>query len=80
MEGSGERMSQTLKVVKIGNSQGVRIPKTILNQIGIGDSLGQELEVIVKNHELLLRVSKPSKPTLNDIFRGFDLDGYREEN
>lgn len=80
MEGSGEMMSQTLKVVKIGNSQGIRIPKTVLNQIGIGDSLGQELEVIVKNNDLLLRVSKPSKPTLDDIFEGFGLDGYRKEN
>lgn len=70
--------SQTLKVVKMGNSQGVRIPKTILKQIGIGDSLGQELEVTVKNNQLLLRVSKPSKPTLDDIFKGFDLEGYRK--
>ena len=39
------------KIVKIGNSQGIRIPKVILEQSGLQD----EVELEVKNNQLIIR-------------------------
>ena len=32
------------KVIKIGNSRGIRLPKAILRQIGVGDEMNLEVE------------------------------------
>ena len=32
------------KVIKIGNSRGIRLPKVVLNQVGINDELDLEVE------------------------------------
>ncbi len=42
------------KIVAIGNSRGVRLPKAIIQQCELGD----EVELIVKKGELLLRAAK----------------------
>lgn len=39
------------KVIKIGNSKGVRIPRTLLEQVGLID----EVEMIVDDDQLVLR-------------------------
>ncbi len=41
----------TARVVKIGNSQGIRIPKPLLRQLGIED----EVELRVENGQLCIR-------------------------
>ena len=43
------------RVIKIGNSQGLRIPKPILEQTGIKDDVGIELE---KNQIIIRPVQK----------------------
>ena len=44
------------RVVKIGNSQGIRIPKPLLEQTGIMD----DVELEVKNNQIIIRpVSNP---------------------
>lgn len=44
------------KVVKIGNSRGIRIPRTMLEQAGLVD----DVELIVKDNELIIHsVRKP---------------------
>ena len=44
------------KLIRIGNSKGIRIPKTIIEQSELTD----EVELIVRDHEILLRsVSGP---------------------
>lgn len=51
-------MGSTVKarIVKMGNSRGVRIPKTILEQLG----LGEEVELSVRDDHLVIRPgSKP---------------------
>ena len=45
-----------LKVVSIGNSRGVRIPKPLLEQAGIGT----EVEVEAEGNTLVLRSTKPN--------------------
>ena len=39
------------RIVKIGNSQGIRIPKLLLNQI----ELGEEVELEVQEGQLVIR-------------------------
>lgn len=44
-------MNPITKVVRIGNSQGIRIPKTLLEQA----NLGEEVELIVQENQLIVR-------------------------
>jgi len=39
------------RIVKIGNSQGIRIPKILLEQLG----LGEEVELAVQQDQLVVR-------------------------
>ena len=39
------------RIVKIGNSNGIRIPKLVLDQLG----LGEEVELVVEEHQLAIR-------------------------
>ena len=39
------------RVIKIGNSQGIRIPKTLLEQL----NLGEEVELEVQENQLVVR-------------------------
>ncbi len=41
-----------VKIIPIGNSKGIRIPKTILDQIGM--SRGKSVELIVKGQSLII--------------------------
>jgi len=38
------------KLVKIGNSRGVRLPKTVIAQAGLGD----QIEIAVRKNEVIL--------------------------
>jgi antitoxin MazE len=44
-------MPTRTKIVKIGNSQGVRIPKALIEQA----NLGEEVELLVEGDQLVLR-------------------------
>ena len=44
------------RVIKIGNSQGIRIPKTLLEQTGILDDVELEVE---KNQIIIRPISNP---------------------
>jgi antitoxin MazE len=46
------------RVVKIGNSQGIRIPKTLLDQTGILDDVELEVE---KNQIVIRPLSNPRR-------------------
>ena len=41
------------RIVRIGNSQGIRIPKLLIEQAG----LSGEVEVIVRNNSLVIRAA-----------------------
>ena len=43
------------RVVKIGNSRGVRIPKLVLEQLGFGE----QVEIEVQAHQLVIRPVAP---------------------
>ena len=47
------------RIVKIGNSQGIRIPKIVLEQTRLKD----EVELKVQDHEIV--ITTPQKPRAN---------------
>lgn len=67
-------MSQTVKVSKWGNSQGIRLSKEMLKQIGISDSENAQLDMDIQGGEIILK--KKANVTLDDLFEDFDLDEY----
>jgi len=55
-----------VKIVKIGNSKGIRIPKVLLRQTGIDDEVNLEVE----DDQIILRPSKRSvRKDWNNSFR-----------
>ena len=53
------------KIVKIGNSQGIRIPKIILDQSG----LSGEVELEVRNRELILHPIRHNRQGWENCFK-----------
>ncbi len=53
------------RIIKIGNSQGIRIPKPLLEQSGIS----QDVDIEVENNQIIIRpVAKP-RAGWNEAFR-----------
>lgn len=52
------------RIVKIGNSQGIRIPKTLLEQSGIDE----EVEIEVEDDRLIVRKAKRSRVGWDEAF------------
>jgi antitoxin MazE len=61
--------SQSIKIVPIGNSKGIRIPRTLLQKYGFSDSL--ILEETAQG--LLLRKSEDSKLSWEDTYQAMSL-------
>ncbi|MFQ5641440.1 MAG: AbrB/MazE/SpoVT family DNA-binding domain-containing protein [bacterium] len=53
------------KIIQIGNSQGIRIPKVLLQQSG----LGKEVELEVKKQNIIIGPIKKSRQGWSDAFR-----------
>ncbi len=53
------------RVVKIGNSQGIRIPKPLLEQTGITD----DVELEVKKNQIIIRPVSNPRSEWEDAFR-----------
>lgn len=60
-------MSSAIKarIVKMGNSKGVRIPKPILEQLG----LGEEVELLVRENQLVIRATKSARAGWDEHFK-----------
>ena len=56
------------KVQKWGNSLGVRIPRGLAEEVGLG--AGTEVSLTAKDGELVLRPSVPSRVNLGDLLAG----------
>jgi len=55
-----------ISVVQIGNSKGIRLPKTVLEQCDINDKLDME----IKDNEIILRpVNKTPREGWSDKFK-----------
>jgi antitoxin MazE len=53
------------RLVRIGNSQGVRIPKAMIEQCGIGE----EVEMAIKGHTLVIAPSKAPRQGWDQALR-----------
>lgn len=45
------------KIIRIGNSRGVRIPKPLIEESGISE----EVEMILRDHEIVLRAAETAR-------------------
>ncbi len=62
----------TTTIQKWGNSQGVRIPKTILEDAGWNEN--EEIIVIVENGKLIMEKTKQRRKNIKELF-----ENYKEE-
>jgi len=53
------------KIVRIGNSRGVRIPKTLIEQCGLEDTV----ELDVEHGRLVIRAAEKSRRGWDEAFR-----------
>jgi antitoxin MazE len=59
------------KVIKIGNSRGVRIPRTLLEQARLTD----EVEMIVQNDQLVIRRARTARQGWEMLFASMAQQG-----
>jgi antitoxin MazE len=52
------------RIIRIGNSQGVRIPKLLLEQSG----LAEEVELEVRSDHIVIRAAAPPRATWGQAF------------
>lgn len=53
------------KLIRIGNSQGVRIPRFLLDQL----ALGEDIELVVMEGQLILRPLRRTRQGWDEAFR-----------
>lgn len=53
------------KLIRIGNSQGVRIPKPIIEEIG----LSKEIDMILEENQIILRSSQDTREGWDQSFQ-----------
>ena len=53
------------KLIPIGNSRGVRLPKSVIEQCGLGD----EIELVVRNDCLIVRSPKAPRAGWEEAFK-----------
>lgn len=59
------------QIVKIGNSQGIRIPKIILEESRIGN----EVELVVEHEQIIIRSAKKARSGWEAAFRTLAKNG-----
>jgi len=66
-------MGTTLKtrIVKIGNSQGIRLPKLLRQQIG----LGEEVVLEIQGNQILIRPARSPRQGWEEQFRTMAIQG-----
>lgn len=62
------------RIIKIGNSQGIRIPKVILEQTMLND----EVELRVQDHEIVISKSQKPRASWEESFRVMSKSGDDE--
>lgn len=53
------------KIINIGNSRGIRIPKPLLKESG----LDSEVEISAKRGEIRMKAVNPAGPSINNVAR-----------
>ena len=53
------------KVIKIGNSRGIRLPKSIIDQSGLED----EVELVVKDNQIIIKPTSRPRDNWDSAFQ-----------
>jgi antitoxin MazE len=53
------------RIIKIGNSQGIRIPKLLLEQ----SNIGEEVELELRQDQIIIRPACPARHDWEDAFK-----------
>lgn len=59
------------KIIKIGNSQGILLPKSFIK----GSELGQELELVVEKNQLIISPIKKAREGWDELFQKMNAAG-----
>ena len=59
------------RIVRIGNSRGLRIPKPVIEQIGLGD----EVEMVVRERALIVTAAGRPRAGWDEAFRAMAAHG-----
>ncbi|MEE5992048.1 MAG: AbrB/MazE/SpoVT family DNA-binding domain-containing protein [Oscillospiraceae bacterium] len=59
----------TTSIQKWGNSQGLRIPKILLDTLNWTE--GQQIEIILKEDEIVLKSAKEKKKSIQELFEDY---------
>jgi antitoxin MazE len=62
------------RIVKIGNSQGIRIPKLLLEQ----SNLGEEVELVLQEDQIVVRPVQNVRQGWEEAFKAMDKRGDDE--
>lgn len=68
--------NMSVKILKWGNSQGVRIPKYILEEINW--NADDNFSISVENNKIILK-KENNRPTIEELFEGYNGDYKMEE-
>jgi antitoxin MazE len=63
--GCNYNVAMKARIVKIGNSQGVRIPKLLLER----SNLAEEVELEAQNHQIIIRSARHPRQNWESAFR-----------
>lgn len=55
-----------------GNSQGIRIPKSIMSELKLTN--GQSVELVVEGDHLIIRKADNGRKTINELFENYNGD------
>ena len=59
------------RLVRIGNSRGIRIPKPLIDQTG----LGEEVEIVVRGNTLVIVPARPPRAGWTEAFKDMATQG-----
>lgn len=62
-----------VQVAKWGNSAAIRLPKVVLEQIGVAE--GAEVDMVVENGVLVITPVRTNSPSLAELIRSMDEAG-----
>ena len=68
----------TTNIQKWGNSQGIRLPKFLLDSFNWSED--EEITITAKNNSIIIEQAKPKKrPTIDQLFENYNGDYQPEE-
>lgn len=72
-------MMLSARIVKLGNSQGIRLSKSLLKEIGIVNPINTPIQISVKDGKILISPEKQESKLMRR-FDNFDFDEYHKNN